>query len=66
MYDRVRNVEYEGKYQTVTRQGSITVPKRQFTGGAFFIVFVLLPVDLDCVGIEDVTAGEFCVIVVNP
>ena len=57
VYDLVRNVEFTGEYQTVTRQGAITVQKKQFQSGAFFVVLVVKPHDFDCSGVERVVGA---------
>ncbi|XP_070549051.1 SID1 transmembrane family member 1-like [Ptychodera flava] len=46
VFDLLRNVEFIGKYQTLTTQSSIIVQKRDFQ--EFFIVLVVHPGDTKC------------------
>ncbi|XP_022107410.1 SID1 transmembrane family member 1-like isoform X2 [Acanthaster planci] len=50
VYDQHRNVEFLGQFQTVTKQGAITVQKTNYPGGYFFVVVVVQPTDKDCLG----------------
>ncbi|XP_038047935.1 SID1 transmembrane family member 1-like [Patiria miniata] len=50
VYDQHRNVEFVGQFQTVTKQGAITVQKKKYPSGYFFVVAVVQPTDKDCLG----------------
>ncbi|XP_017792434.1 PREDICTED: SID1 transmembrane family member 1-like [Habropoda laboriosa] len=49
VFDLERNIEYAGYWQTVSRQGGITVPKEDYPLG-FFVVLVVKSDDTDCYG----------------
>ncbi|XP_063219057.1 SID1 transmembrane family member 1-like [Bacillus rossius redtenbacheri] len=49
VFDLEHNVEFEGYWQTVTKQGGITLTKKLFPNG-FYIVFVVKADDYDCSG----------------
>ncbi|PBC32161.1 SID1 transmembrane family member [Apis cerana cerana] len=49
VFDLERNIEFSGYWQTVIRQGGITVPKEEFPLG-FFVVLVVKSDDTDCYG----------------
>ncbi|XP_052228430.1 SID1 transmembrane family member 1-like isoform X2 [Dreissena polymorpha] len=48
VFDLDSDVDYQGKYQTMTTFGAITVTKKMFPPGRFFIVLVVKPNNLDC------------------
>ncbi|NXA57074.1 SIDT1 protein, partial [Nothocercus julius] len=50
VYDLDHNVEFNGVYQSMTKQAAITVQKKDFTGEQFFVVFVIKPEDYACGG----------------
>nr|XP_056704013.1 SID1 transmembrane family member 1 [Euleptes europaea] len=50
VYDLDHNVEFNGVYQSMTKQAAITVQKKDFLGGQFFVVFVIKPEDYACGG----------------
>ncbi|XP_077201990.1 SID1 transmembrane family member 1 isoform X2 [Paroedura picta] len=50
VYDLDHNVEFNGVYQTMTKQAAITVQKKDFLGDQFFVVFVIKPEDYACGG----------------
>ncbi|KZC10355.1 SID1 transmembrane family member 1 [Dufourea novaeangliae] len=49
VFDLERNIEFAGYWQTVNRQGGITVPKEAYPRG-FFVVLVVKGDDTDCFG----------------
>ncbi|XP_046145976.1 SID1 transmembrane family member 1-like isoform X1 [Osmia bicornis bicornis] len=49
VFDLERNIEFSGYWQTVNRQGGITVPKEAYPLG-FFVVLVVKGDDTDCYG----------------
>uniref|UniRef100_A0A8C4XXB9 SID1 transmembrane family member 1 n=1 Tax=Gopherus evgoodei TaxID=1825980 RepID=A0A8C4XXB9_9SAUR len=49
VYDLDHNVEFNGVYQSMTKQAAITVQK-DFPGEQFFVVFVIKPEDYACGG----------------
>ncbi|CAL7951792.1 unnamed protein product [Xylocopa violacea] len=49
VFDLERNIEFSGHWQTVSRQGGITVPKEAYPLG-FFMVLVVKGDDTDCYG----------------
>ncbi|XP_061494175.1 SID1 transmembrane family member 1 isoform X1 [Rhineura floridana] len=50
VYDLDHNVEFNGVYQTMTKQAAITVQKKDFPSEQFFVVFVIKPEDYACGG----------------
>ncbi|XP_048773289.1 SID1 transmembrane family member 1-like [Ostrea edulis] len=48
VYDLNTNVEFEGKYQTMTKQAAIQIQKADYPRQAFYVVFILKPLDKDC------------------
>ncbi|TFK04136.1 la-related protein 4 [Platysternon megacephalum] len=50
VYDLDHNVEFNGVYQSMTKQAAITVQKKNFPGEQFFVVFVIKPEDYACGG----------------
>lgn len=54
VFDLDKDVEYSGVYQTVTKQGAITVEKTKFEDGSFYIVLVMKPKDLECNGVDEI------------
>ncbi|XP_076239058.1 SID1 transmembrane family member 1 [Calliopsis andreniformis] len=55
VFDLERDIEFAGYWQTVSRQGGITVPKEEYPLG-FFIVLVVKSDDTDCAGIPSITS----------
>ncbi|KAK4877903.1 hypothetical protein RN001_010409 [Aquatica leii] len=49
IYDQLHDIKFEGYWETVDKQGGITISKRNFPNG-FFVVFVAQSDDSDCVG----------------
>ncbi|KAM7180803.1 SID1 transmembrane family member 1 isoform 2-T2 [Macrochelys suwanniensis] len=50
VYDLDHNVEFNGVYQSMTKQAAITVQKKDFPSEQFFVVFVIKPEDYACGG----------------
>ncbi|KAE8621146.1 hypothetical protein XENTR_v10004696 [Xenopus tropicalis] len=50
VYDLDYNVEFNGVYQTMTKQAAITVQRKEYPGGKFYVVFVIKPEDYTCGG----------------
>ncbi|CAI5797055.1 SID1 transmembrane family member 1 isoform X2 [Podarcis lilfordi] len=50
VYDLDHNVEFNGIYQSMTKQAAITVQKKDFPSMQFFVVFVIKPEDYACGG----------------
>ncbi|XP_067402078.1 SID1 transmembrane family member 1 isoform X2 [Emydura macquarii macquarii] len=50
VYDLDHNVEFNGVYQSMTKQAAITIQKKDFPGEQFFVVFVIKPEDYACGG----------------
>ena len=48
VFDLTSDVEFTGEYQTVDRQGAITVRRKFYS--QFFVVLVVKPSDFDCSG----------------
>ncbi|XP_053409225.1 SID1 transmembrane family member 1-like isoform X2 [Mercenaria mercenaria] len=48
VFDLDTDVKYQGKYQTMTTQGAITIEKSDYKSGSFFVVLVVKPNDYDC------------------
>ena len=56
VFDLVRNIEFSGSYQTVSKRGAITVPRELFKEwNAFFVVLVVKPNDYDCYGVDKIS-----------
>ncbi|XP_044759074.1 SID1 transmembrane family member 1-like isoform X2 [Coccinella septempunctata] len=47
VFDLNENIKYEGKYQSMTRKGALTVTKNEFEDG-FFLVFIARPDNYEC------------------
>ncbi|CAG2208520.1 SID1 transmembrane family member 2,SID1 transmembrane family member 1 [Mytilus edulis] len=54
VFDLDKDVEFSGTYQTVTKQGAITVEKKKYMEESFYIVLVLKPKDYECNGIDEI------------
>ncbi|CAC5400277.1 SID1 transmembrane family member 1,SID1 transmembrane family member 2 [Mytilus coruscus] len=54
VFDLDKDVEFSGTYQTVTKQGAITVEKKKYTEESFYIVLVMKPKDYECNGIDEI------------
>ncbi|CAH1796745.1 unnamed protein product [Owenia fusiformis] len=54
VFDLDRNIEYTGQYQSMTTQAAITVERKNYDEGMFFVVIVVKPRDYNCKGIESV------------
>ncbi|XP_016055630.1 PREDICTED: SID1 transmembrane family member 1 [Miniopterus natalensis] len=50
VYDLDHNVEFNGVFQSMTKKAAITLQKKDFPGGQFFVVFVIKPEDYACGG----------------
>uniref|UniRef100_A0A8C8VJ99 SID1 transmembrane family member 1 n=1 Tax=Pelusios castaneus TaxID=367368 RepID=A0A8C8VJ99_9SAUR len=50
VYDLDHNVEFNGVYQSMTKQAAITIQKKDFLSEQFFVVFVIKPEDYACGG----------------
>ncbi|XP_033223305.1 SID1 transmembrane family member 1-like [Belonocnema kinseyi] len=50
VFDLERNIQFSGYWQTVSKQGGITVPNEEYPNG-FFIVLVVKGDDKDCTGL---------------
>ncbi|XP_062571062.1 SID1 transmembrane family member 2-like [Saccostrea cucullata] len=48
VYDLNVNVEFEGAYQTMTKQAAIQIERTDYPGNAFYVIFVLKPLDKVC------------------
>uniref|UniRef100_A0A670ZBG3 SID1 transmembrane family member 1 n=1 Tax=Pseudonaja textilis TaxID=8673 RepID=A0A670ZBG3_PSETE len=48
VYDLDYNVEFNGVYQSMTKQAALTVQKKDFPSKQFFVVFVIKPEDYTC------------------
>ncbi|XP_046576282.1 SID1 transmembrane family member 1-like [Haliotis rubra] len=58
VYDLDRNVEFAGKYQTMSTQAAMLLQASDYDGRALYVVLIVKPFDLDCVGIEEIqTSG---------
>ncbi|KAF5284132.1 hypothetical protein FQR65_LT00132 [Abscondita terminalis] len=53
IYDQLNNIKFEGYWETVDKQGGITISKDKFPNG-FFVVFVAQSDDSDCVGFTSI------------
>uniref|UniRef100_A0A8B9BHD3 SID1 transmembrane family member 1 n=1 Tax=Anser brachyrhynchus TaxID=132585 RepID=A0A8B9BHD3_9AVES len=61
VYDLDHNVEFNGVYQSMTKQAAITVQRKDFPGEQFFVVFVIKPEDYACGGsVPSSIHGELC------
>lgn len=52
VFDLDKNVQFTGIYQTMTRKAAITLRKKDYEGGRFYVVFVAKSSDYDCTNIE--------------
>ncbi|XP_018427572.1 PREDICTED: SID1 transmembrane family member 1 isoform X2 [Nanorana parkeri] len=50
VYDLDHNVEFNGVYQSMTKKAAITIQRKDFPKGQFYIVFVIKPEDYACGG----------------
>ncbi|KAK7944404.1 hypothetical protein WMY93_000132 [Mugilogobius chulae] len=50
VYDLDQNVDFIGKYQTITKTGAITVQRKDFPSGSFYVVVVVKIEDVACDG----------------
>ncbi|XP_068127008.1 SID1 transmembrane family member 1 isoform X2 [Hyperolius riggenbachi] len=50
VYDLDHNVEFNGIYQSMTKKAAITIQRKDFPKGQFYIVFVIKPEDYACGG----------------
>ncbi|XP_017888453.1 SID1 transmembrane family member 1-like [Ceratina calcarata] len=57
VFDLERNVEFSGLWQTVSRQGGITVPKEAYPLG-FFVILVVKGDDTDCSGVPSMISAR--------
>ncbi|XP_067679484.1 SID1 transmembrane family member 1-like isoform X2 [Haliotis asinina] len=58
VYDLDRNVEFAGKYQTMSTQAAMLLQASNYERRAFYVVLIVKPFDLDCLGIEEIqTSG---------
>ncbi|XP_075053528.1 SID1 transmembrane family member 1 isoform X2 [Mixophyes fleayi] len=59
VYDLDHNVEFNGVYQSMTKNIAITIQRKDFPKGQFYIVFVIKPEDYTCGGSvpESASAG---------
>ncbi|XP_071111352.1 SID1 transmembrane family member 1-like isoform X1 [Haliotis cracherodii] len=58
VYDLDRNVEFAGKYQTMSTQAAMLLQASDYEHKQFYVVLIVKPLDLDCLGIEQIqTAG---------
>uniref|UniRef100_A0A663LR72 SID1 transmembrane family member 1 n=1 Tax=Athene cunicularia TaxID=194338 RepID=A0A663LR72_ATHCN len=61
VYDLDHNVEFNGVYQSMTKQAAITVQRKDFPGEQFFVVFVIKPEDYACGGsVPSSIHGKLC------
>ncbi|MGH0179701.1 UNVERIFIED_CONTAM: hypothetical protein FKN15_002024 [Acipenser sinensis] len=58
VYDQDHNVEFIGVYQSMTLKAAITVQRKDFPGGKFYVVFVIKPEDYTCGGSFPSTKGK--------
>ncbi|GAB1300293.1 SID1 transmembrane family member 1 [Apodemus speciosus] len=58
VYDLDHNVEFNGVYQSMTRQAAITLQKKDFPDEQFFVVFVIKPEDYACGGSFSIQENE--------
>ncbi|KAM4794743.1 SID1 transmembrane family member 1 isoform 1-T1 [Rhinophrynus dorsalis] len=59
VYDLDINVEFNGVYQSMTKKSAITVQRKDFPKGQFYLVFVIKPEDYACGGSVPVTTLGF-------
>ncbi|XP_064650536.1 SID1 transmembrane family member 1-like isoform X3 [Lineus longissimus] len=52
VFDLDRNVQFTGTYQTMTKTAALTVQKKDYKEGMFYVVFVVKPIDFECSLIE--------------
>ncbi|XP_053311271.1 SID1 transmembrane family member 1 [Spea bombifrons] len=50
VYDLDHNVEFNGVYQSMTKKAAITIRRKDFPSGRFYVVFVIKPEDYTCGG----------------
>ncbi|KAM4700146.1 SID1 transmembrane family member 1 isoform 2-T2 [Discoglossus pictus] len=50
VYDLDHNVEFNGIYQSMTKKAAITIRRKDFPSGQFYVVFVIKPEDYACGG----------------
>ncbi|XP_056415926.1 SID1 transmembrane family member 1 isoform X1 [Hyla sarda] len=50
VYDLDHNVEFNGVYQSMTKKAAITIQRKDFPTGQFYVVFVIKPEDYACGG----------------
>ncbi|CAH2218828.1 SID1 transmembrane family member 1 isoform X1 [Pelobates cultripes] len=50
VYDSDHNVEFNGVYQSMTKKAAITIQRKDFPKGRFYVVFVIKPEDYACGG----------------
>ncbi|KAF5287334.1 hypothetical protein FQA39_LY15937 [Lamprigera yunnana] len=68
IYDQLHDIKFEGYWETVNKQGGITISKRKFPHG-FFLVFIAQGDDSDCVGypkIETSNRNKLIKFVIKP
>ncbi|XP_030059770.1 SID1 transmembrane family member 1 [Microcaecilia unicolor] len=58
VYDLDHNVEFNGIYQSMAKKAAITIQRKDFPNGQFYVVFVIKPEDYTCggsapIGIQD-------------
>nr|XP_015197233.1 PREDICTED: SID1 transmembrane family member 1 isoform X1 [Lepisosteus oculatus] len=58
VYDLDYNVEFIGVYQSMSLKAAITVQRKDFPGGKFYVVFVIKPEDYACGGTFPSTKGK--------
>ncbi|XP_077335774.1 SID1 transmembrane family member 1 isoform X1 [Lithobates pipiens] len=59
VYDQDHNVEFNGIYQSMTKKAAITIRRKDFPKGQFYVVFVIKPEDYACGGsIPAATVGN--------
>ncbi|XP_029434327.1 SID1 transmembrane family member 1 isoform X4 [Rhinatrema bivittatum] len=50
VYDLDHNVEFNGVYQSMAKKAAITIQRKDFPNGQFYVVFVIKPEDYTCGG----------------
>lgn len=58
VYDLDHDVEFNGVYQSMTKQAAITLQKKDFPDEQFFVVFVIKPEDYACGGSFSIQENE--------
>ncbi|XP_075448970.1 SID1 transmembrane family member 1 isoform X2 [Ascaphus truei] len=59
VYDLDHNVEFNGVYQSMTKKAAITIQRKDFPRGEFYVVFVIKPEDYACGGnVPESTLGK--------